>query len=286
MNKSKKLYIYATVMIVSFLFAVIACITIVLKNIVSFNSYESSSIYEIETTCTTSETLSTTYSTSTNTLTTSTYTQTSSTTTETSKMITSKYTPNETTTVTTLTDSDQVIAITNYQIVVIPDETTVKSTKAITSTTTTKIETTTYVTTTTTQVVIGNEDVRSSANFVKTFTRGTYYPGWEAYGSTQVYGGSGRLLMDCSIKDDEIKGSVACKYIQEKYGYNYNGVRTIVYLDIPEMPELSGFYFLDDCCGRYDTIDFYFTYKANCPFMNQGVLKTITCYIVPNRSVS
>lgn len=279
MNKSKKLYIYATIMIVSFLFAVIACITIVLKNIVSFNSYESSSIYEIETTCTTYETLTTTYSTSTNTLTTS--AQTSSTTVETSQTITSKHTSNETTTSTALTDKDQIIAITNYQIIVIPDETTVKSTKAITSTTTTKIETTTCVTTTT-QVVIGNEDVRSSANFVKTFTRGTYYPGWEAYGSKQVYGGSGRLLMDCSIKDDEIKGSVACKYIQERYGYNYSGARTIVYLDIPEMSELSGFYYVDDSCLRNDTIDFYFTYEANCPFMNQGVLKTITCYIVPN----
>lgn len=280
MNKSKKLYIYATIMIVSFLFAVIAFITITLKNIVSFNSCESSSIYEIETitTCTTSETLSTTYSTSTNTLTTS--VQTSSTVVETSKT----HTSSETTTVTTLTDKDQIIAITNYQIIVIPDETTV-NTKAITSTTTTKIETTACATTTT-QVVIGNEDVRSSANFVKTFTRGTYYPGWEAYGSTQVYGGSGRLLMDCSIKNDEIKGSVACKYIQERYGYNYNGARTIVYLDIPEMSELSGFYYVDDSCLRNDTIDFYFTYKANCPFMNQGVLKTVTCYIVPNGSVS
>lgn len=277
MNKSKKLYIYATIMIVSFLFAVIAFTTITLKNIVNFNSYESSSIYEIETTCTTSETLSTTYSTSTNTLTTS--AQTSSTMVETSQTITSNQTSSETTTATTLADNDQIIAITNYQIVVIPDETTVKSTKAITSTTTSK--TTACVTTTTTQVVIGNEDVRSSANFVKTFTRGTYYPGWEAYGSTQVYGGSGRLLMDCSIKDDEIKGSVACKYVYEKYGYNYNGARTIVYLDIPEMPDLSGFYFVDDCCGRYDTIDFYFTYKANCPFMNQGVLTKISCYVVP-----
>lgn len=271
MNKSKKLYIYATIMIVSFLFAVIAFTTITLKNIVSFNSYESSSIYEIETICTTSETLSTTYSTSTNTVTTSTYTQTSSTATETSQTITSEYSSSETTTVTTLTDNDQIIAITNYQIVVIPDETTVLTT----------ITTVAQTNETTTVVTYGNEDVRSSANFVKTFTRGTYYPGWEAYGSTQVYGGSGRLLMDCSIKDDEIKGSVACKYIQEKYGYNYNGARTIVYLDIPEMTELSGFYFVDDSCLRYDTIDFYFTYEANCPFKNQGVLTKISCYVVP-----
>ena len=274
MNKSKKLYIYATVMIVSFLFAVIAFTMITLKNIVSFNSYESSSIYEIETTCTTcttSETLSTTCSTSTNTVTTSTYTQTSSTDAETSQTITSKNTSNETTTTTTLTNKDQIIAITNYQIVVVPDETTV-----LTTTTTVA-----QINVTTTAVTYGNEDVRSSANFVKTFTRGTYYPGWEAYGSTQVCGGSGRLLMNCSIKDDEIKGSVACKYIQEKYGYNYNGARTIVYLDIPEFPDMSGFYFVDDSCLRDDTIDFYFTYEANCPFRNQGVLTKISCYIVP-----
>lgn len=265
-------------MIVSFLFAVIAFTTITLKNIVSFNSYESSSIYEIETitTCTTSETLTTTCSISTNTLTTSMHTQTSSTAVETSQTITSKYISSETTTATTLVSNDQIIAITNYQIVVIPDETTV-----LTTTTTVA-----QINEATTAVTYGNEDVRSSANFVKTFTRGTYYPGWEAYGSTQVYGGSGRLLMDCSIKDDEIKGSVACKYIQEKYGYNYNGARTIVYLDIPEMTELSGFYFVDDSCLRYDTIDFYFTYEANCPFKNQGVLTKISCYIVPNGSVS
>ena len=273
MNKSKKLYIYATIMIVSFLFAVIAFTTITLKNIVSFNSYESSSIYEIETitTCTTSETLTTTCSTSTNTLTTSMHTQTSSTAVETSQTITSKHISSETTTTTTLASNDQIIAITNYQIIVIPDETTV-----LTTTTTSA-----QINEATTVVTYGNEDVRSSANFVKTFTRGTYYPGWEAYGSTQVCGGSGRLLMDCSIKDDEIKGSVACKYVYEKYGYNYNGARTIVYLDIPEMSDLSGFYFVDDCCGRYDTIDFCFTYKANCPFMNQGVLTKISCYIVP-----
>lgn len=274
MNKSKKLYIYATVMIVSFLFAVIAFIVIVLKNIVSFNSCESSDIYDIETITTykTFETLSTTYSsTSTNTLTTSTYTQTLSTANETSKTNTDKHTPSKTTATTTLTENDQIIAITSYQIIVIPDETTV-----LTTTTTA-----TQITETTTAVTYGNEDVRSSANLVKTFTRGTYYTGFEGYGSTQIYGGSGRLLMDCSIKDDEIKGSVACKYVYEKYGYNYNGARTIVYLDIPEVPDMSGFYFLDDCCGRYDTVDFYFTYASNCPFKNQGVLKTVTCYIVP-----
>lgn len=184
-----------------------------------------------------------------------------------------------TTVYTTTTEYDDIIVMTDYSIIVIPDETTKKNPEAITSTT---ISTKCSTTSTSYAYIKNSDDVRTSANFVKTFTRGTYYPGWEAYGSTQLSGGSGRLLMDCSIKDDEIKGSVACKYIQEKYGYNYNGARTIVYLDIPEVPDMSGFYFVDDSCLRDDTIDFYFTYEANCPFRNQGVLKTVTCYIVPN----
>lgn len=181
------------------------------------------------------------------------------------------------------TTEDTIISIINPQIIVIPDETTARSTKATTITTTvktTKIETTPI--STTNQVVIGNEDVRNSANFVKTFTRGTYY----CYEKTNVCSGSGRLLMDCSIKDDEIKGSVACRYIYEKYGYNYNGARTIVYLDIPEQSSMSGFYFIDDCCASNDVIDFFFYYANNCPFKNQGVLTKISCYIVPNGSVS
>lgn len=187
-----------------------------------------------------------------------------------------------TTVCTTTTESDDIIVITDYSIIVIPNETTNMNPETITNTT---ISTKCSTTSTSYAYIKNSDDIRTSANFVKTFTRGTYYPGWEGYGSTQVYGGSGRLLMDCGIKDDEIKGSVSCKYIQERYGYNYNGARTIVYLDIPEMPELSGFYYVDDSCLRDDTIDFYFTYKANCPFMNQGVLTSISCYIVPNGSV-
>ena len=285
MNSNKKLYSYATVMIVTFIIAMIAGVCIMLRNITDIQPIDvsSSNIDAVETISTElSTTVETTYTESSSTVTSSL----TSTVTSTSYAETGIETSSVSTVITTT--EDIIISIINPQIIVIPDETTTKSTKATTITTTsktTKIETTAYVTTTT-QVVIGNEDVRSSANFVKTFTRGTYYPGWEGYGSTQVYGGSGRLLMDCSIKDDEIKGSVACKYIQEKYGYNYNGARTIVYLDIPEMPDLNGFYFVDDSCLRYDTIDFYFTYKANCPFMTQGVLTNISCYIVPNGSVS
>ena len=285
MNSNKKLYSYATVMIVAFILAMIAGVCIMLRNITDIQPIDvsSSNIDSIETTSTElSTTVETTYTESSGTVTsslTSTVTSTSYTETEV-----------ETSSVSTVitTTEDIIISIINPQIIVIPDETTTKSTKSTTLTTTSKtnkVETTAYATTTT-QVVIGNEDVRSSANFVKTFTRGTYYPGWEGYGTTQLKGGSDRYLMDCSIKDDEIKGSVACKYIQEKYGYEHSGGRTIVYLDIPEIPDMSGFYFVDDSCLRYDTIDFYFTYKANCPFMTQGVLTNISCYIVPNGGVS
>jgi hypothetical protein len=268
-------------MIVAFILAMIAGVCIMLRNITDIQPIDTSSsnIDDVETVSTElSTTVETTSITTSSTVTSSL----TSTVTSTSYNETEIETSSVSTVITTT--EDIIISIINPQIIVIPDETTVKSTKAITSTTTSKtikIETTACVTTTT-QVVIGNEDVRNSANFVKTFTRGTYY----CYEKTNVCGGSGRLLMDCSIKDDEIKGSVACRYIYEKYGYNYNGARTIVYLDIPEMSDLSGFYFVDDCCGRYDTIDFYFTYKSNCPFMNQGVLTKISCYIVPNGSVS
>lgn len=275
MNRSEKSFVYAIVMIVSFLVAVIAFITITLKNFVNFNPVDSSSMCEIETIITDITTETTFIETSisskkTTTTTTTPHTSTSILTTC-QQTFTSVYVSSTEFKTTESTD-DKIIEVTNYQVIVVPNET-------ITTTTTTTV---TQINETTTVITYGNEDVRTSANFVKTFTRGTYYPGLEGYGSTQVYGGSGRLLMDCSIKDDEIKGSVACKYIQERYGYNYNGARTIVYLDIPEMPELSGFYFVDDSCLRDDTIDFYFTYKANCPFMNQGVLTKISCYIVPN----
>ena len=285
MNSNKKLYSYATLMIVAFILAMIAGVCIMLRNITEIQPIDvsSSNIDAIETTSTElSTTVETTYTESSSTVTSSL----TSTVTSTSYAETGIETSSVSTVITTT--EDIIISIINPQIIVIPDETTTKSTKATTITTTsktTKIETTACVTTTT-QAVIGNEDVRNSANFVKTFARGTYYPGWEGYGSTQLKGGSGRYLMDCSIKDDEIKGSIACGYIYRNYGYNYNGARTIVYLDIPEMPDMNGFYFVDDCCLRDDTIDFYFTYKANCPFMTQGVLTNISCYIVPNGSVS
>ena len=262
-----------------FMFAVITAIAVTIKHIEPIDSAVDSSMDVIETTI--SETSYGTTSSLTDTTTTAETTSCSTSSITTTESITSSTTEFETTTITTT--KNDIIVITRYQITVIPDETykaITKTTKTTTATTTT-YSVTTVTTTTTVGITVKDDGApNASRRFVKTFSRGTYYPGWEGYGSTQIYGGSGRLLMDCSIKDDEIKGSVACKYIQEKYGYNYNGGRTIVYLDIPELPDMSGFYFIDDSCLRYDTIDFYFTYKANCPFENQGVLTNISCYIV------
>lgn len=111
--------------------------------------------------------------------------------------------------------------------------------------------------------------------FVKTFSRGTYY----CYGRGSIKGGSGRWLIDCSTGDGTVKGSIACRYIYEHYGYKKNG-RTMVYLESPNLPCLTGYYYVDDCCASNDTIDFYYGYASNCPFETQGVVRNIDCYIV------
>jgi hypothetical protein len=50
------------------------------------------------------------------------------------------------------------------------------------------------------------------------------------------------------------------------YGYNYNGKRTMVYLEVNERPDMNGYYYVDDCCGSYSVVDFYYDYSSNCPF--------------------
>ena len=111
--------------------------------------------------------------------------------------------------------------------------------------------------------------------YVKHFTRGTYY----CYGC-EKYGGSGRYLYDCSYGNGNgIKGSVASSYLYSNYGYNYNGQRTTVYLEVNGYPELSGLYFVDDSdAGNWNVIDFFYIYASNCPFANQGVVE-VDCWI-------
>ena len=111
--------------------------------------------------------------------------------------------------------------------------------------------------------------------YVKHFTRGTYY----CYGY-ECYGGSGRYLYDCSYgAGNGIKGSIASSYLYSNYGYNYNGQRTTVYLEVNGYPELSGFYYVDDSdAGNWNVIDFFYIYGSNCPFANQGVVE-VDCWI-------
>lgn len=111
--------------------------------------------------------------------------------------------------------------------------------------------------------------------YVKNFSRGTYY----AYGY-QCIGGSGRSLIDCSYGSNGVKGSIASSYLYRNYGYNYNGKRTMVYLEISGYPSMNGYYYLDDSdAGNSNVIDFYYTYNSNCQFQYQGVV-SVDCYIV------
>lgn len=111
--------------------------------------------------------------------------------------------------------------------------------------------------------------------YVKNFSRGTYY----AYGY-QCTGGSGRALIDCSYGSGGVKGSIASSYLYKNYGYNYNGKRTMVYLEISGYSSMNGYYYLDDSdAGNSNVIDFYYTYNSNCQFQYQGVV-SVDCYIV------
>lgn len=146
-------------------------------------------------------------------------------------------------------------------------ETTTSTSTTITTTTLTTTETTT-VTTETTQTI----DPIDYLNYLGEF-RGTYYHGY----INPCNGGSGRMLEDCTPKDSEMKGSIACRYIQENFGYGVNG-RTRVYLELPEYPEMNGFYYVDDACLSYDVVDFYFIEYENCPWEN-GIPPKVNLYI-------
>ena len=111
--------------------------------------------------------------------------------------------------------------------------------------------------------------------YIKHFSRGTYY----AYGC-EKYGGSGRYLYDCSYGDGNgIKGSIASSYLYSNYGYNYNGERTKVYLEVNGYPDMNGWYYLDDSdAGNWEVIDFFYIYGSNCQFQYQGVVE-VDAYI-------
>lgn len=152
--------------------------------------------------------------------------------------------------------------------------------EVVTNSPTTQITTTTIETTLppeATTVECQANSISISKDFVKTFNRCTYY----AYGHGGLCGGSGRSLIDCSYGNGTVKGSIASSYLYSNYGYNYNGSRTMVYLEVSQYPQMTGYYYLDDCCAFYlnDTIDFYYDYNSNCPFQYQGVISA-DCYII------
>ena len=116
--------------------------------------------------------------------------------------------------------------------------------------------------------------VNENRTLIKTFSRGTYH----CYGKS-MNGGSGRQLISCAVGDDFAKGSIASSYLYKKYGYNYNGRRTYVYLDVKDFPEMTGYYYLDDSdAGNSNVIDFFYIYDSECPFKNIGVI-SVDCYV-------
>ena len=167
-------------------------------------------------------------------------------------------------------------------------ETTTTETTTVTTTTITEtpvIETTVY--TTTIDTTAQDTSCRMVYDAVyKVFTHGTYY-----CSGSGTPGDSGRELIDCSVGDGIIKGSVASRFLFDELGYNLHGNRTVVYLEIPEFPEMNGLYYLDDSStsedmivdgvpiDAYETIDFFYTNANNCPFQNIGVV-AVKCYLV------
>lgn len=140
--------------------------------------------------------------------------------------------------------------------------TTSTTTVTTTTTTVTTVTTTTTEATTTTTVTYDIKDRLVDYGFF----RGTYYHG---EGANPCPGGSGRMLIDCTPSDNDIKGSVACRRIQEDYGYDING-RTRVYLEFTSYPQMNGWYYVDDACASYNVVDVYFINYGTCPWQNDG----------------
>lgn len=183
-------------------------------------------------------------------------------------------TTTSTTEITTTTTEETIAVVTTEQTTTFTIETQKPTTETI-------LNITKPVVTTTTTIPVIMEEYTEPApepeelTYVKHFTRGTYY----AYGGPGE-GGSQRQLIDCSIGDGTVRGSIASSYLYQNYGYNYNGKRTMVYLEIEGYSQMSGYYYLDDCdAGNSNVIDFFFLYESNCPFKEQGIVQ-VDCYIV------
>ena len=153
-------------------------------------------------------------------------------------------------------------------------QTTVSTTNTTTSTTTTNTTTTFPETTTTIETTTQTTENNDKGSLIGNF-RGTYY----CYGKTNVTGGSGRTLIDCSIGDGTVKGSIASWTLYSLLGYNRDG-RTKVYIESNSCPALNGYYYLDDSTAAWvgNTIDFYYDFQSNCQFQYIGVLTDLKVY--------
>lgn len=171
---------------------------------------------------------------------------------------------------TIVTESEMPVVTTES--VSITETTTATTTSETTAESTTDTPVTTRQTTSYTTTTISTSTTKAAADaptsglmYIGTF-KGTYYAGK----TVPCKGGSGRTLIDCTIGKDGLKGSVASKYIYQKYGYKVNG-RTKVYLELTNYPKMSGWYYVDDCNADSRIVDFYFHYNKNCPWRVAGI---------------
>ena len=146
---------------------------------------------------------------------------------------------------------------------------TTQTTTTTTTTTTKKTTTTTTTTTTEETTTTTTTDMKDSLTYLGSFI-GTYFKGE----TNPCNGGSGRILIPCDIKDDTYKGSVASQLVFNQYGYERNG-KTMIYIEFPTIPEMNGWYSVDDYNADPSIIDFYFPDYSKCPWENDGVVQCI-----------
>lgn len=156
---------------------------------------------------------------------------------------------------------------------------TLETTVTVSATCTTAANTTTVntITDATTEVTTTTESAPFE-EYLGVF-RGTYYQG----NCVPCKGGSGRWLKSCYVSDDEIKGSVACRAVYERYGYSLNGEPTVVKLKCSSHPEINGLYTVDDCCASLSVMDFYFEDYSRCPWQFDGVIN-VEAWVILNAS--
>ena len=182
---------------------------------------------------------------------------------------TTDFTTNTTTNSTTISTT-----ISTKEITTTSTQTTVSTTNTTTSAATTNTTTTFPETTTTIEITTQATEDDNKGSLIGNF-RGTYY----CYGKTNVTGGSGRTLIDCSVGDGTVKGSIASWSLYSMLGYNRDG-RTKVYIESGSCPALNGYYYLDDSTAAWvgNTIDFYYDYQSNCQFQYIGILTDLKVY--------